>query len=121
MCRLLAPSSHLATGLRVSRRHAVYLLPLLAGCSSVGARPEVVRAGPPPNVPGAGVIYVANGAGDYRGLSETMTTLVAKSGAPLQVETFVWSHGSGRVIADQVDHENHVNEGARLATEVTAY
>jgi len=108
-------------GHRVSQFRAIVLLPLLAGCSAVAARPEVVRATPPPNVPGAGIIYVANGAGDYRGLSETMTRLVADSGAPLAVQTFVWSHGPRRVFADQVDHENHVIEGERLAGEVTAY
>jgi pimeloyl-ACP methyl ester carboxylesterase len=105
----------------VSQLRAFVLLPLLAGCSAVAPRQEVVRAAPPPDVPGAGVIYVANGAGDTRGYSEIMTTLVADSGAPLRVETFVWSHGPRRVIADHVDHDNHLNEGERLATEVAVY
>ena len=120
MCRFFDPSCRPFWGPRVSRRHAVYLLPLLAGCSAFGPQPELSRYTPPPGVPTAGVIYIANGAGDYRGLSENMSTLVARSGAPYEVETFVWSHGSRRVFADQTDHENHLTEGGRLAAEITA-
>jgi pimeloyl-ACP methyl ester carboxylesterase len=39
----------------------------------------------------------------------------------LQVETFVWSHGSGRMVIDHVDHANHLEQGRRLAAEVAAY
>lgn len=71
-------------------------------------------------MPAANVVYVANGAGDYRGLSVNMTTVVAETRLPLEVETFAWSHGPRRVLADQMDRENQVAEGTRLATEVAA-
>src|SRR5262245_43942256 len=118
MGRLLAPSLRPLSGERVSRLCAVYLLTLVAGCSAVGARPELSRYTPPSGAPTAGVIYVANGAGDYRSLSEHMSALVSRSGAPWEVETFAWSHGARRVLADQMDHENHLAEGERLAAEV---
>jgi pimeloyl-ACP methyl ester carboxylesterase len=68
-----------------------------------------------------GVVFVANGAGDYRTLTENLTRVVDEANAPLQVETLDWSKGYRRNIADQVDHENHLEQGRRLATFVDAY
>jgi pimeloyl-ACP methyl ester carboxylesterase len=99
-------------------RVATVLLPFLAGCSVLGPRGEVVRASPA--APQPNVVYVANGAGDYRGLSSNLTMIASEARLVLDVETFEWSHGSRRVIADQVDHENQVAEANRLAALVTA-
>jgi hypothetical protein len=108
-------------GHRVSQFRATYsLLPLLAGCAVVGPRPVEARYTPPTGGPPAVVVYVANGAGDYRGLSANLNAVAAETRLPVAIETFVWSHGSRRVFADQVDRENQVAEGARLAAEVAA-
>jgi pimeloyl-ACP methyl ester carboxylesterase len=39
----------------------------------------------------------------------------------LDVETFVWSRGYRRYIADQVDHDNHLQQGRVLAAQIGAY
>jgi pimeloyl-ACP methyl ester carboxylesterase len=46
---------------------------------------------------------------------------MAETSTPVQIETFAWSHGYRRVLADQVDHENHLVQGQRLASQVSAY
>jgi pimeloyl-ACP methyl ester carboxylesterase len=94
---------------------------LLAGCSSAGSRPEVYRAAPPPASPPVGVVFVANGTGDVRTASTNLSRAAAEAAAPLQVETFVWSRGNGRYLADHTDHANHRAQGRRLADQVAAY
>ena len=94
---------------------------LLAGCSSAGFRPEVYRAVSPPAPPPAGVVFVANGSGDFRTASTNLSQAVAEAAAPLQVETFVWSRGQGRYLLDHTDHANHLAQGRRLAAQVAAY
>ena len=107
-----------------------YLLPLLAGCCAAGApaevscpracpgRPPVLAAAGPPE---EGVVFVANGSGDYRSLSANLSQVVTETAAPLQVETVPWSHGRWRFLADHLDHGNHRTQGRHLATEVDAY
>jgi pimeloyl-ACP methyl ester carboxylesterase len=68
----------------------------------------------------ADVVYVANGSGDYRTTSAALCQAVRDEGAPLRIETFVWSHGSGRLIIDHLDHGKHMEEGRRLAGLVAA-
>ncbi len=70
--------------------------------------------------PNADVVFVADGSGDYRTTSTALCQAVRASGVPLRVETFVWSHGYGRMLADHVDHCNHLEEGQRLAAFVAA-
>jgi pimeloyl-ACP methyl ester carboxylesterase len=94
---------------------------LLAGCAAAGFRPEVYRAASPPASPPVGVVFVANGSGDFRTVSTNLCQAVAETAAPLQVETFVWSHGYGRYVLDHTDHANHLSQGRRLATQVAAY
>jgi pimeloyl-ACP methyl ester carboxylesterase len=67
------------------------------------------------------VVFVANGAVDFRTLSQSLTRVVTSTGAPLQIKTVEWSLGYRRYVADQVDHVNHLVQGRRLAAEVTAY
>jgi pimeloyl-ACP methyl ester carboxylesterase len=85
---------------------AVCLL-LLGGLPAAAAEPAVV--------------LVADGAGDYRGLSKAVTQAVAAAGLPLIVEPACWSHGYRRSLADQVDQAHARAEGRRLAERVLAY
>jgi pimeloyl-ACP methyl ester carboxylesterase len=96
------------------------LASLLAGCSAVGYRTAASPA-LPPSQPPQGVVFVANGSGDFRTVSTNLSRVVAETGTPLQIETVAWSHGYGRYIADHTDHDNHLAEGARLAAQVAAY
>jgi pimeloyl-ACP methyl ester carboxylesterase len=98
------------------------VLPLLTGCLAVGPDPAGYRAAYlPPAAPPAAIVFVANGAGDFRTLTRNLTQVVAETGAPLQIETVLWSRGYRRYMTDQVDHANHLAQGARLAAQISAY
>jgi hypothetical protein len=92
------------------------LLPSLTGCGAPGHRPDVCEAVWPASSP-IGIVFVANGPGDIRTLSTNPRQVVAETSAPLQVETFVRSHGRGRSVADHRDHVNHPIQGCRLAAQ----
>jgi pimeloyl-ACP methyl ester carboxylesterase len=98
------------------------LVSLLAGCSAGDRRRDDISVTASRTVlPPQGVAFVANGAGDTRTVSTSLSRVVAETGTPLQIETVVWSRGSGRYLLDQVDHHNHLAEGGRLAAQVCAY
>jgi pimeloyl-ACP methyl ester carboxylesterase len=97
------------------------LVSLLAGCSTVGHRTDTFCAALPPSPLPEGVVFVANGSGDFRTVSTNLSRVVAETGTPLQIETVAWSHGYGRYLADHIDHDNHLAEGERLAAQVAAY
>jgi pimeloyl-ACP methyl ester carboxylesterase len=67
-----------------------------------------------------GVVYVADGAGDFRATSAALRQIIAESGSPLEVETVTWSHGYGQVIPDQVDELYARSQGHRLAAKIAA-
>jgi pimeloyl-ACP methyl ester carboxylesterase len=98
----------------------VCLIPVVAGCRSAGSCPQVCHT-TPPRPPPEGVVFVANGSGDFRTVSMNLGEVVAQTHAPLQLETIVWSHGYGRYLIDHTDHANHLEQGCRLATQVAAY
>jgi pimeloyl-ACP methyl ester carboxylesterase len=97
----------------------IFLLPLLADCGAPAHCPDACQvAWPAPST--VGIVFVADGSGDIRTLSANLNQVVAETSAPLRVETFVWSHGRGRVVADHRDHANHLAQGCRLAAQVAA-
>ena len=96
-------------------------LPLLAGCLAGGQTYQDSWVPAPLGSPPKGVVFVANGAGDSRSVSRNLAQVVAETCAPLQIQTFDWSRGHSRYIADQVDHENHLAQGRRLALQISAY
>jgi hypothetical protein len=69
----------------------------------------------------AGIVFVADGAGNYQMASKMMRAAVSDSRAPLEVETFVWSHGYKKVVPDQTDFEHARKQGELLAEVVLAY
>jgi pimeloyl-ACP methyl ester carboxylesterase len=89
---------------------------LAAGCATTRERP--VSCGSLST--DADVVFVADGSGDFRTTSAALCEVVRDTGAPLRIETFVWSHGYGRMLADHLDHCNHLDEGRRLAALVAA-
>jgi pimeloyl-ACP methyl ester carboxylesterase len=66
-------------------------------------------------------VFVANGSGDFHSVCTNLRQVVAETAAPLQIETYVWSHGRGRYLTDHVDHVNHLVHGGLLAGRVAAY
>ncbi len=96
------------------------LLVLLAGCWGPAYRPEIQHAVSSPAAP-VGVVFVANGSGDFRTVCSNLRQVVAETSTPLQIETLAWSHGYGRYLIDHLDHANHLAHGRLLATRVVAY
>src|SRR5947209_18520688 len=92
----------------------VPLLVLAAGCAGGQGqlRPYV------PTVPVRGVVFAVDGAGGYGGTSETLVLAIQEQGLPLAVVPFAWSHGTGRVLADQTDLCHAEEQGRRLACDV---
>ena len=97
------------------------LVPLLLGCCTASPRLEVHNAAAHPAPAPGGVVFVANGSGDLRTVSASLNKVVAQSSAPLEVETFVWSHGYSRYLTDHLDHANHLAQGRKLADQVALY
>jgi hypothetical protein len=81
---------------------------------SAGYRPDVCRACPPPPSNPVGVVFVANGSGDFRTVTTNLGQVVVETSTPLQIETVLWSHGFGRYVTDHLDHANHLTQGSRL-------
>lgn len=91
-------------------------LMLSAGCaSSRGSRsPRTICAN------NQGVIFVADGAGDFQATSAAFRQAAQDLKLPLCVETIEWSHGYARVLADQVDRDHSVAQGRQLAGRIVA-
>jgi pimeloyl-ACP methyl ester carboxylesterase len=97
------------------------LLVAVTGCVTV---PNTHPSYKPPAIPDAapaGVVFVANGAGDFGTVSQNLIRVVRKARVPLQVETVSWSLGYRRYVADQVNHDNHLEQGRLLAVQVAGY
>jgi len=105
----------------VRRLHPVCLLFFCTGCLATGNRPAPYVAASPVHLAPTGVVFVANGAGDYRSVTENLGQVVNETATPLQIETVAWSRGFRRYVDDQMDHDNHLAQGRRLACQVTAY
>jgi hypothetical protein len=67
------------------------------------------------------VAFAVDGAGDFQASSKALRKAAAFEHLPIQVVTFEWSHGYGRIVADEIDHEYARAEGRRLAATVLAF
>jgi pimeloyl-ACP methyl ester carboxylesterase len=81
--------------------------------------PRDITTPMPPATP-SHVLFVADGAGDFRAASTSIRETAASEGLPLDVRTFVWSHGFLRGIADHTDIEWAKERGRELAGLVMA-
>jgi pimeloyl-ACP methyl ester carboxylesterase len=68
----------------------------------------------------AGTVYAVDGPGNFQASSSALRDAIAAERLPLCVETFDWSHGYGRVFADEVDRAHSLEAGKRLACLITA-
>src|SRR5262245_4383478 len=100
---------------------AFSVLFVLTGCTAIPQDRGIYRTASPPVAANAAIVFVANGAGDSRSTSRNLAAVVAETAAPLQVETVLWSRGSQRIFVDQMDQDNHLTHGRKLATDVSAY
>jgi hypothetical protein len=99
-------------GFGVTRRTG----PRLTCLAAVFLAGAAAAAGPTADArPSSHVVFVADGAGDYRDCSDTLRRTARADGLPLEVLTFVWSHGRGRMMADQTDTVHCCRRGHELA------
>lgn len=90
---------------------------LAGGCASGPGRATSFK----PPVPPRGVVLVVDGAGGNPVAAATVAEAVRKSGDPLAVLPFDWSHGRGQVLADMTDVEYAQEQGRRLAEHICRY
>lgn len=100
------------------RAAALLLVLTAAGCTTTQAR---LAPRPVSRIACPARVYVADGAGNFQIASRTLQAVVQADHYPLQTVPFDWSHGYGRVIADQVGYLHARAEGKRLANEVCAF
>jgi pimeloyl-ACP methyl ester carboxylesterase len=87
------------------------LLAICAGCAALQHQARV----PQPTPESTGIVFVADGAGDYRLASTNIRNVCEEDRLPLDIETYVWSHGPHHVLLDQMDGKHTHEEGLRLA------
>ncbi len=89
----------------------------VSGCFTFGGfRHTTISA-----APASGAVFVADGAGNFQAASHNLREIVEREHVPVHVVTFHWSHGYGRILADQLGFNYAVAQGKRLALEVEAY
>lgn len=91
----------------------------LAGGGCLGAGRPAADAPFLPN-PRAVVVSV-DGAGGFEATSSALREAIAAEGVPVRVEAFRWSHGYGRVVADQVDCGHIQCAGQELAASLRSF
>lgn len=95
----------------------------LAGTLGAGGcarrRPELTTYAAP--IPEDGVVFVADGAGNYQKFSHALGRAARDGGFSTQIVTFEWSHGYLRSIADQVDYAHARAQGRHLAQRVLQF
>lgn len=111
-------------GSRMTRRPSLVSFVLVvsatlavSGCLSLGKRNSTSVSAAPANA----VVFVADGAGNFQAVSRTLNELFQQEQVPVHVVTFEWSHGYGRILADQLGFHYAMAQGKRLALEVAAY
>ena len=107
---------------RLSYRTGLWIAALfLSGCASLPAQITARAVAPCTCEQSHALVLVADGAGDFRAASISLAQVVDQERAPLCVQPFVWSHGYGRIIADQMGHQHIREEGKRLAALILAH
>lgn len=90
---------------------------LCSGCVGFQHRSPVEVTSARPGGPQT-VVLVADGAGGFKMASHTLRQTATADRLPLQIETFDWTHGHWRVLADQVDRDHAAKEGLKMARQV---
>jgi hypothetical protein len=90
---------------------------MACGCASV--QPQAANV---PNLDASQhcLLFVADGAGDFRQASKRVFEAADAEKCPLVVQPFIWSHGAYRCLADQCDVKHFQAAGRRLADLVIA-
>jgi len=85
-----------------------------SGCSSF----HLTKSIAPPTQPPETAIFVADGAGNFQACSLALREAASRDKPPAFVSTFEWSHGYGRILADQLDFDYARAAGRALAQQI---
>jgi pimeloyl-ACP methyl ester carboxylesterase len=89
------------------------LLLLVCGCAAPPPLPPYTPPGPV-----RGVVFAVDGAGGFQGNLALLQRAAAEERLPVAVRPFCWTHGYGRILADQRDLEHIEASAGRLAEEL---
>lgn len=88
----------------------------LAMASAMGSHAWAQEAqGSDPSPDTRPIVWVFNGAGDYRGCSRALSEAGARYGDPVEIVVAPWSHGYRRLVLDHVDGRHIRTQGKRFA------
>lgn len=104
-----------------SRSCLLVIFLLMSGCASSPMRDMAAGTTPCPDRKPEGLVFVADGAGNFCAASASLARVVEEKHAPLCVQPFMWSHGYLRIVADQTCHDHLRNRGKDLAKLVLAH
>jgi pimeloyl-ACP methyl ester carboxylesterase len=85
----------------------------LAALNAPKARGQAVLGPPQPTE--RRIVFAVDGSGLLRSISDDLRHAIADARLPLDVESFAWSHGPGRVLSDLHGHEHQQAKGQELA------
>jgi pimeloyl-ACP methyl ester carboxylesterase len=94
---------------------STFLLLWLSGCATTGS----CAGGPALPASAHGIVFAADGAGDFRACSRSLRKAVEAEHLPFAVEAVPWSHGYGRVLSDQMGHGHARVAGQQLAERIS--
>lgn len=104
---------------------ASYFCLVLALASTLGsggcARYRSPLTTPTAPIPEDGVVFVADGAGNYQYFSKALRQASREGGFSAQIVTYEWSHGYMRMVADQIDYSHARAKGKELAQRVLRF
>jgi pimeloyl-ACP methyl ester carboxylesterase len=105
------------TRTRLCAAATAVLMLALSGCATVPREVRVPALAPSQR----GIVFSIDGAGGFGATSNALRRATEEACMPLAVDTFDWSHGYCRVLADQMDYCHTRAEGLRLAAEIRAF
>jgi hypothetical protein len=107
----------------VRRRWLLTVALLTPGCLAARpatALPPVVRAAHAPPACPEGLVLIVDGAGGFQATSRSFRRTAEEARLPVEIETFRWTHGYLRVLADHLDTAHAREQGHRLAGHILA-
>jgi pimeloyl-ACP methyl ester carboxylesterase len=66
-------------------------------------------------------VFVTDGAGNYQMATKSLRQVLQKDGYPIDVITYEWSHGTHRIVADQIGYQHARTEGKKMARDILDY
>jgi hypothetical protein len=103
----------------VSRFRTTRLMPALCVLALVVAARAWTQN--PPQPADQRIVIAVDGSGLLRSISDDLRQALADAHLPLTVESFAWSHGAGRVLADLHAHDHQQAKGRELAQLILKY